>query len=122
MALFQTVKRVTTEYVNEPAPTDARRPNFGRPQKRRVVPSGPVGPVRWMENLDLLCHNDAAHPLPVKMVHIGTVADDTAAGGFRYIYACPFARHTGNACRMREYWVLTPGGPRQIWRGVYSNR
>ncbi len=122
MALFQqnVIKRVTTEYVNQPQHPGPRRPNSRRFKQRHFAPSRQNGPVKWMENLDLLCHNDPVHPLPLKMVHIGTVADDTVAGGFRYIYACPFGRHNGVACQMREYWVLTPNGSRQIWRGKYN--
>jgi len=110
MALFQTVKRVTTEYVNQPVYPHPRPPKPNRPKQA----------VEWMQHLNLLCHNDPVHPLPVKMVPIGTAPDDTVAGGFRYIYACPFGRHNGHPCGLREYWVLTPNGPRQIWRGVYN--
>jgi hypothetical protein len=88
-----------------------------------VIIQQTVKKVKWMEKLDLLCHNDGAHPLPVKMVHIGTIPDATVDGGFRYIYACPYGRGNGNACEMREYWVLSNNNkPRRMWRGKYNGR
>jgi hypothetical protein len=119
MALFQTVKRVTTEYVQ---PIQHQRRN--KPHSQQVVIiQQVVKKVKWMEKLDLLCHNDSAHPLPVKMVHIGTIPDATVDGGFRYIYACPFGRGNGNACEMRECWVLSNNNkPRRMWRGKYNGQ
>jgi hypothetical protein len=119
MALFQTVKRVTTEYVQ---PVQPRR--YQKPRNQQVVIiQQTVKPVKWMEKLDLLCHNDGVHLLPVRMVHIGTIPDATVDGGFRYIYACPYGRGNGNACDMREYWVLSNNNkPRRMWRGKYNGR
>jgi hypothetical protein len=119
MALFQTVKRVTTEYVE---PVKHQRRN--KPRRQQVVfIQQPVKQVKWMTKLDLLCHNDSAHPLPVKLVNIGTIPDPKVDGGFRYIYACPYGRGNGNACDMREYWVLGNNGKaRRLWRGKYNGR
>jgi len=120
MALFQTVKRVTTEYVEPVKPRRRRKKTRGQ---QVVIIQRALKQVAWMKKLDLLCHNDGAHPLPVKMIDIGTVPDATVDGGFRYIYACPFGRGNGNACEMREYWVLgTKNKPRRIWRGKYNGR
>ena len=119
MALFQTVKRVTTEYVE---PVKPRRRRNNRHGQQVVIIQQALKPVAWMKKLDLLCHNDGAHPLPVKMVCIATIPDATVLGGFRYIYACPFGRGNGNACEMREYWVQKNNKPRRIWRGKYNGR
>ena len=119
MALFQTVKRVTTEYVE---PVKPRRSKKQRGQQVVIIQQA-LKPVSWMKKLDLLCHNDGVHPLPVKMVHIATIPDATVDGGFRYIYACPYGRGNSNACEMREYWVLgKKNKPRRIWRGKYNGR
>ena len=119
MALFQTVKRVTTEYVE---PVQPWRHNQKRRQQVVIIQQA-LKPVKWMKNLDLLCHNDSVHPLPVKLVNIGTVADPKVDGGFRYIYACPYGRGNSNSCSMREYWVLGKNNkPRRLWRGKYNGR
>jgi hypothetical protein len=93
MALFATVRMTRDPY---------RRPS-GRP-------------AGWMKSLNLLCHNSAAHPLPVRMVGIGTVRHPKYR--WQYVYACPHPH-----CRLREGWIIGyDGKPFRLWRGRHDVR
>lgn len=101
-----------------PKGRQSRKPPMGRPSYRRVIViEGQPRRAAFLKRLDVLCHNTAAHPLPVKMK---CLSEGTSAQGHPMaIYACPF-----HGCPWREGWVqkrLT-GKPFRLWAGLHNGR
>jgi hypothetical protein len=66
-------------------------------QRAHTAPHRARFPQR-LKRLDVLCHNTAAHPLPVKMKFIAeSLSDKGMAMG---IYACTF-----QGCAQRHGWI-----------------
>jgi hypothetical protein len=70
--------------------------------------------ARFMQRLDVLCRNTAAHPLPVKMKFIAEAMSDSRQP--MAVYACPF-----EGCPCRQGWVRErhSGRPFRLWSGMH---
>jgi hypothetical protein len=70
----------------------------------------------YLQQLDLVCTNRHAHPLPVRMEFIGTGTSDK--GQPYAVYACTFP-----GCRWREGYVAErrTGQPFQLWAGFHRS-
>ncbi len=95
-------------------PLFTRKHHFTQDSHRRVVIVKPTLPG-FIKRLDVLCRQNVAHQLPLKMKCIGESL--SVRGRPMAIYACPF-----HGCNWREGWVVDrlTGRPHRLWSKFYQ--